>query len=96
MDFQIFHRIAEDVFSERKYRWMIDDLVIRNDGFSWAVRIKIKHPMRFLTVHLPFLFRRYWDHPLFWLKIFPLSFAPNFILNFMRNAYRFLVKGEPA
>jgi len=94
MDFQMFHQIAAAVFAERKYIWLIDDRVIRNDGFSWAVRVKINEPVRFLTVHLPFLIKRYWDHPLFWVKIFPLILAPGFVLRLLRGTYRRLVKGE--
>lgn len=95
MDVQMFRRIASKVFADKKYIWLIDDLVIRNDGFSWAVRLKLHDRKRFIEEALPFLFRSYWNHPLFWLKIVPLVFLPNLLLMFMRGSYRKLIKGEP-
>jgi len=93
-DFEMFHRIATAVFDEPKYIWQIDDLVIRSDGFSWAARAKLKSPWRFFVVHLPILMKRYYSHPLFWLKIFPLVFVPSFIVRLLRYSYRRIVKGE--
>ncbi|MFH1361871.1 MAG: glycosyltransferase family 2 protein [bacterium] len=95
MEFQIFSQIARDVFFDEKYVWLIDDLIIRNDGFSWAVRLRISQPWRFITVNFPYLLKRFWDHPLLWLKIFPLLFVPSFILRLLRGTYRVFVKGEP-
>jgi len=94
-DVTMFRRIAEAVFEDKRYVRLIDDLVLRNDGFSWAVRAKLHDPKRFIQVILPFLFRAYWDHPLFWFKIVPLVFLPNFLLRFGRGFYRKLIKGEP-
>lgn len=94
-DVRTYHRIAAAAFSDRRRAWQIDDLVIRNDVFSWAVRLKIKDPGRFRRETLPFLFRAYRGHPLFWFKLAPLALVPGFLLRLMRGAYRRQVKGEP-
>lgn len=95
VDVLMYRRIAEAVFSNKRYVRLIDDLVIRNDGFSWAVRAKLENAGRFIVVVMPFLFRRYWSHFLFWLKIVPLIFVPNILLGHMRDQYRQRIKGEP-
>ncbi|MFH1387608.1 MAG: glycosyltransferase family 2 protein [bacterium] len=94
-DVSMFHMIANEVFTDKKYVHLIDDLVIRNDGFSWAVRLKINNPKRYLFKLLPFLFNIYSNHLLFWFKLVPLVFIPNYLLRFMRGLYRKQVKGEP-
>ncbi|MBI5399115.1 glycosyltransferase family 2 protein [Candidatus Saganbacteria bacterium] len=94
-DVLMFHKIAAAVFFDKKYIYLIDDLVIRNDGFSWAVRLKLADPKRFILIVIPFLFGAYWNHLLFWAKLFPLIIMPNFLLRFMRGFYRRQVKGEP-
>ena len=94
-DITIYHRIAKAVFTSRKYIYLIDDMVVRNDGFSWAVRAKLNNPKRFWALILPVMFRQYWDHVLFWTKIVPLAFIPNIALGLMRWLYRKEVKGEP-
>lgn len=73
---------------------MIDRLVIKNDGFSWAVRAKIAEGASFYTKTFPLLFKYYWSFSLFWLKIFPLLFIPGVILTLMRNIYRKFIKDE--
>ncbi|MFA4884264.1 MAG: glycosyltransferase family 2 protein [Desulfotomaculaceae bacterium] len=95
VDVTMYHRIAAGVFTDQKYVRMIDELVIRNDGYSWAVRAKINDPQRFNRVIWPFLVRYYWSQPLFWLKIAPLIFLPTLLLRFGRGLYRKTVKGEP-
>lgn len=94
-DVSSYRRIAAAVFSDNKYIRLIDDLVIRNDGFSWAVRVKLQSPKRYIFCVLPFLFGFYGGHYLFWFKLVPLVFIPNFLLAFMRGFYRKQVKGEP-
>jgi hypothetical protein len=93
-DVQMFHSIAEDVFADKKYVRLIDALVIKNDGFSWAVRVKIRDRWRFYFHVFPFLWGYYWAQPLFWLKIVPLLLMPNILLRIMRGSYRKAVKGE--
>jgi len=93
-DVLIYRQIAAAVFADRKYVRLIDGMVIRNDGFSWAVRTKIEGGWRFYFVVFPLLWGYYWDQPLFWLKIVPLLFIPNFMLRIMRGLYRQTVKGE--
>ncbi|MFA6548459.1 MAG: glycosyltransferase family 2 protein [Candidatus Margulisiibacteriota bacterium] len=94
-DILMYHRIAKAIFNDKKYVYMIDDMVIRNDGFSWAVRVKLNSPKRFWTLILPLMFTYYWDHVLFWTKIVPLAFIPNLLLGLMRWIYRKEIKGEP-
>lgn len=94
-DVSVYRKVSSAVFEDKKYVRLIDELVIRNDGFSWAVRLRIENPRRFIGDILPFLFRVYWTHPLFWLKIVPLVFIPGFIWKLMRGVYRRQVKGEP-
>ncbi|MBN3033565.1 MAG: glycosyltransferase family 2 protein [Candidatus Saganbacteria bacterium] len=94
-DVSIYRKVSSAVFEDKKYIRLIDELVIRNDGFSWAVRLRIENPRRFIGDILPFLFRVYWTHPMFWLKIVPLVFIPGFIWKLMRGVYRRQVKGEP-
>lgn len=89
------HAIAKKVFSEQRYVRRINNLLIKNDGFSSAVRAKIVEEKIFYFRIFPFLFGHFWSYPFFWLKIVPLFFVPNFILRIMRNSYRKLVKGEP-
>jgi hypothetical protein len=93
-DVEMFHRIAAVVFTQKKYVRLIDALVLKNDGFSWAVRVKIYNRWSFYRDIFPLFWRYYWSQPLFWLKIVPLVFLPNILLKFMRGGYRKLVKGE--
>lgn len=93
-DVRMFRQIAVSVFSDQKYIRAIDDLVIRNDGFSWAVRAKTKDRWAFYFKVFPFLWGYYWKRPLFWLKIVPLLFVPSCLLKLMRWSYRVFVKGE--
>lgn len=94
-DVKMYRWIAEKVFTNSRHIYLIDDMVIRNDGFSWAVRAKLKSPQRFWFVILPFMFKYYWGHILFWVKIIPLAFMPNLLVGLMRWIYRKEVKGEP-
>lgn len=87
--------VAKKVFNEQRYVRGIINLLIKNDGFSWAVRAKINKGKEFYTRIFPFLFKHFWSYSLFWLKIVPLLFVPGVILRLMRNTYRKLVKGEP-
>jgi len=93
-DVEMYHGIAKAVFADPKYVRMIDALVIKNDGFSWAVRLKINKEATFYAKTFPFLLQHYWSYSLFWLKIFPLLFLPAMMLRVMRNVYRLAVKGE--
>jgi len=95
VDVKTYHRIAAAVFDDRRRIRQIDGLVIRNDAFSWAVRLRAQQPWRFWRETWPFLFRAYWDQPLFWLKLAPLAVTPGWLLRLMRGAYRRRVKGEP-
>ncbi|MBN3033568.1 MAG: glycosyltransferase family 2 protein [Candidatus Saganbacteria bacterium] len=94
VDMQIYRRIAEDVFADKKYVRLIDELVIKNDGFSWAVRAVINDRWNYCFKLFPLLWEYYWELPLFWLKIVPLLFVPGFILRILRGSYRIMVKGE--
>lgn len=95
MEVAMFRQIAAAVFSDKKYLRRLDDLVLINDGFSWAVRVKTSVPRRFYLQVFPFLWHNYWNVPRFWLKIIPLLFVPAFLLRFMRGFYRRVIKGEP-
>lgn len=94
-DVLIYRQVAASVFTDKKYIRLIDEMVVKNDAFSWAVRLKITARSRFYFKVFPFLWGFYWSLPVFWLKIVPLLFIPNTVLMFMRASYRKLVKGEP-
>ena len=93
-DVFIYRQISSSVFDDKKYVRLIDEMVVRNDVFSWAVRVKITARWRFYFKVFPFLWGFYWSLPVFWVKIVPLLFIPNIILMIMRASYRKLVKGE--
>jgi len=93
-DVTVFHRIVGAVLPDRFYLNEIDRLVIKNDGFSWAVRAKTGTGLRFYTGIFPFLLKLFWRQPLFWLKIFPLLFTPATLIKLLRWGYRVTVKGE--
>lgn len=94
-DVQVYRTIACGALDDECYVRTIDNLVIKNDGFSWAVRARIVESWGFYSEIFPFLLGYYWSFPLFWLKIFPLLFVPRLILKMMRGTYRKIVKGEP-
>ena len=93
-DVLMYRLIATAVFREPKYIRRIDELVLVNDGFSWAVRTKLNDRRRFYRKIFPLLWSYYRTLPLFWLKIVPLLFIPNFMLRVLRGGYRVMVKGE--
>ncbi len=93
-DVASYHNIVQAVLKDEFYVRRIDSLVIRNDGFSWAVRARTGEGRRFYTRIFPFLFGYYWRQPLFWLKIVPLLFVPATLLKLLRWCYRVTVKGE--
>jgi len=94
MEVEVFRKIVAEIFSEKKYMRRFDDLLLLNDGFSWAVRLKINMPWRFYSSAFPLLFREFWSVPRFWLKIVPLVFLPSWLLRLVRGLYRKTVKGE--
>jgi abequosyltransferase len=94
-DIKMYRRIAGAVFRDRKYRRAIDEMVIRNDGYSWAVRAKIADRWRFYFKTFPLMLVNYWSFPIFWWKIAPLLVIPNFVLRSLRGLYRKFIKGEP-
>ncbi|MEA3493974.1 MAG: hypothetical protein U9R38_06275, partial [Candidatus Margulisiibacteriota bacterium] len=95
LDVGWIHKIAKKVFNNPKHVRGVDARLIKNDGFSWAVRTKISTGKSFYFNTFPFLFGYFWSYPLFWIKIVPLLFMPNFILKIMRGSYRKMIKGEP-
>lgn len=92
MEVVYLHEIAKSVISDKKILRVYDNLTIRSDGFSWAVKAKIGDGFGFYLKDLPLLMRHYWTFPLFWLKIFPILFVPASLLKAVRYFYRNIIK----
>jgi len=95
MDVESFHTIAEYILKEPKLVRKVDNLVLKNDGFSWTVRARIACGIDFYRKVFPYLLKRYWSFPLFWGKVFPLVFLPVSLVKIMRWTYRKFIKQEP-
>lgn len=94
-DVVFYDSLARNIFADKLfYVRKLNSLVLKNDGFSWAVRARNIAGLKFYTEVFPFLLKRFWSYPLFWLKIFPLLFVPVSLLKLMRWGYRRVIKGE--
>jgi len=87
-DVVFYDSLARNIFDNNQfYVRRINSLVLKNDGFSWAVRSRNVAGLKFYTDVFPFLWGRFWSYPLFWLKIVPLLFLPVTLLKIMRWTY---------
>src|SRR3989339_732609 len=94
-DVGFYDSLARNIFkNNQRYIRRLNSLVLKNDGFSWAVRARNVAGFGFYADVFPFLLKRFWSYPLFWFKIVPLLFLPVTLLKVIRWMYRRVVKGE--